>query len=186
MAKAKEYFDLDLDSLRSLAGWAADCAEMALRVFEEACPGDLRPRQAIAAAREFAAGGKRSARLRVVALAALAAAREAGGPAAKAAATAAGLAAASAYTHPLVDVAQTKHIVGPAAYAALALESRKGGETQVGALPARGSALSSALGSAPPEVREVLSHMPARGEGKGRADLLMFELDRGLRGAGEA
>ena len=31
------------------------------------------------------------------------------------------MAAASAYTHPLADVQQTKHIVGPAAYAALAL-----------------------------------------------------------------
>jgi len=50
-----------------------------------------------------------------------AAAREMDDPVAAAAARAAGLAAASAYTHPLRDVQQTKHIVGPAAYAALAL-----------------------------------------------------------------
>ena len=48
---------------------------------------------------------------------------EAGNPAATATARAAGSAAASAYTHPLADVQQTKHIVGAAAYAALALHS---------------------------------------------------------------
>ncbi|MFA5851048.1 MAG: hypothetical protein WC833_14355 [Bacteroidales bacterium] len=37
----------------------------------------------------------------------------------------ASLAVASAYTHPLIDAQQTKHIVGPCAYAALAIEIMK-------------------------------------------------------------
>src|SRR5574341_441125 len=60
---------------------------------------------------------RQPAQLRSLALAAFSAAREADDPAAAAAARAAGLAASSAYTHPLADVQQTKHIVGPAAYA---------------------------------------------------------------------
>ncbi len=119
-----KYFALSLESLRALGGWTADCAERALWVFETHVDSDSRPRAAIEGIRVFAGGGNRTARLRSLALAALAAAREAGDPAAAAAARAAGLAASSAYTHPLADVQQTKHIVGPAAYAALALGAR--------------------------------------------------------------
>ena len=36
--------------------WAADCAERVLPIYEEAHPGDDRPRLAIAAARDFAEG----------------------------------------------------------------------------------------------------------------------------------
>ena len=122
MDRQSRYFTLTLESLRAIGGWAADCAERALSVYETHADSDARPRAAIAGIREFAGGGKRTARLRTLALEAYAAAREIGDPAAAAAARAAGLAAASAYTHPLADVQQTKHIVGPAAYAALALE----------------------------------------------------------------
>jgi hypothetical protein len=52
--------------------------------------------------------------------------------AASAAAQSASLAASSAYTHLLVDVAQTKHIVDPAAYAALAMEIKAGRNTEIG------------------------------------------------------
>ena len=95
----------------------------------------------------------------------------------EAAARAAGLAAASAYTHPLADVHQTKHIVGPAAYAALALELDHAGDPNIGE-----GEVHWAIEHAPPEVREVLQQMPARQPGKSRLDNILYELDAGIRG----
>src|SRR5512142_2245954 len=122
MVSKSKYFTLSLESLRALGSWAADCAERVLSIYERHADSDTRPRAALEGIRVFAAGGKRTAQLRSLALSAHAAAREANDPAAVAAARAAGVAAASAYTHPLADVHQTKHILGAAAYAALALE----------------------------------------------------------------
>src|SRR5512146_464273 len=132
MACETKYFPLSLDQLRAIGSWAADCAERALPVYEKHADSDSRPRAAIEGIRVFAGGGKRTAQLRSLALAAFSAARETDDPAAAAAARAAGLAASSAYTHPLVDVQQTKHILGPAAYAALALELYHAGDPNVG------------------------------------------------------
>lgn len=176
MDRESRYFTLSLESLRAIGGWAADCAERALPVFERHAASDTRPRAAIEGIREFAGGGKRAARLRSLALAAHAAAREVGDPAAAAAARAAGHAAASAYTHPLADVLQTKHIVGPAAYAALALELSQEGAPQVG-----DDAVQWAITHAPAAVRDVLLQMPARPVGKRRLDMLLYQLDAGLR-----
>jgi immunity protein 5 of polymorphic toxin system len=170
------YFTLSLESLRAIGGWAADCAERAVSVYETRAASDTRPRVAIEGIRAFAAGGKRTARLRSLALAAHAAAREVGDRAAAAAARAAGTAAASAYTHPLADVHQTKHIVGAAAYAALALELDHGGDPRIGEGEARW-----AIAHAPAEVRAVLLQMPARQAGKSRLDTLLYELDAGIR-----
>ena len=170
------YFTLSLDSLRAIGGWAADCAERALWVYETNPDSDSRPRAAIEGIREFAAGGRRTARLRTLALEAHAAAREIGDPAAAAAARAAGSAAASAYTHPLADVHQTKHVVGPAAYAALALELEHSGDPSIGDGEVRW-----VIEHAPSEAREVLLHMPARQAGKSRLDTILYELDAGIR-----
>lgn len=176
MAYESRTFALSLKSLRALGNWAADCAERALPVFEKHAVSDTRPRAAIQGIRVFAGGGKRTAQLRSVALAAMAAAREVDDPAAAAAARAAGLAASSAYTHPLVDVQQTKHIVGPAAYAALALELDHAGDPAI----ADGE-VHRAIEHVPSEVREVLLHMPARQEGNSRLDKLLYMLDAGIR-----
>jgi hypothetical protein len=176
MDRESRYFTLSLESLRTIGGWAADCAERALSVYETRAGSDPRPRAAIEGIREFAGGGKRTARLRSLALEAHAAAREVGDPAATAAARAAGAAAASAYTHPLADVHQTKHIVGPAAYAALALELDHAGDPSVGEAVVRW-----AIEHAPSEAREVLLHMPAREAGKSRLETLLYELDAGIR-----
>jgi hypothetical protein len=170
------YFTLTLESLRAIGGWAADCAERALSLYETHADSDARPRAAIEGIREFAGGGKRTARLRSLAVEAHAAAREIGDPAAAAAARAAGLAAASAYTHPLADVHQTKHIVGPAAYAALALELEHSGDSRIGDGEVRW-----AIEHAPSEVCEVLLQMPARQAGKSRLDTILYELDAGIR-----
>jgi len=170
------YFTLSLESLRAIGGWAAECAERALSVYETHADSDSRPRAAIEGIREFAGGGKRTARLGSLAVEANAGAREISDPAAAAAARAAGLAAASAYTHPLVDVHQTKHIVGPAAYAALALELDHDGDPSVADGEVRW-----AIEHAPSEVREVLLQMPSRQVGKSRLDTILYELDAGIR-----
>lgn len=176
MDRESRYFLLSLESLRAIGGWAADCAERALAVFETRAASDPRPRAAIEGIREFASGGRRTARLRSLALEAHAAAREVGDPAAAAAARAAGVAAASAYTHPLADVHQTKHIVGTAAYAALALELHHGGDPGIGDREVRW-----AVEHAPSETREVLLQMPSRQAGKSRLDVLLYELDAAIR-----
>jgi hypothetical protein len=95
-----------------LALWAADCAEHVLRLFEEARPGDDRPRRAIAQARAWARGEITMTQAREAAYAAHAAAREVSG-AAKEAARAAGHAAAVAH--------MADHELGAAAYAIMAV-----------------------------------------------------------------
>jgi hypothetical protein len=172
----RRYFTLSLESLRAVGAWAADCADRALPVYEAHADSDSRPRAAIEGIREFAFGGRRTSKLRSLAVAANAAARDIGDPAAAAAARSAGLAAASAYTHPLADIHQTKHIVGPAAYAALALELAHAGGTEAAAHEVRW-----AIEHAPAEAREVLLQMPARQAGKSRFDALLYELDSGIR-----
>jgi hypothetical protein len=176
MGRESEHFTLSIDSLRVIGGWAAESAERALPVYEAHAGSDSRPRAAIAGIREFAEGGKRAARLRSLAMEAHAAAREVGDAAAAAAARAAGVAAASAYTHPLADVHQTKHVVGTAAYAALALELDNAGDSSIGDGEVRW-----AIEHAPSAVREVLLQMPARQPGRGRLDALLYELDAGIR-----
>src|SRR5690348_4611737 len=122
--------------LRAVALWAADCAEQALPIFESQHANDMRPRQAIEAGREFGRGKKRDKDLRIVALAALKAGKEVDVPS-KYAARAATLAAAVAYTHTdlhtgLPGIRQARHMLGPAVYAALALETAAGGDPEVG------------------------------------------------------
>src|SRR5512135_3395763 len=160
MGRESKYFTLSLESLRAVGGWAADCAERALSVYEKSADSDSRPRAAIEGIRAFAGEGRRTAQVRSLALAAHAAAREAANPAAAAAARAAGLAAASDYTHPLADVHQTKHILGPAAYAALAIELYHTGDPNI----ADGE-ICWAIEHVTPEAREILLQMPARTAG---------------------
>ncbi len=176
MAREASYFPLSLEALRALGRWAADCAAQALPIYEARIVADTRPRAALEGIRLFAGGGKRTAHLRTLALSAYAAARETEDRAAAAAARAAGLAASSAYTHPLADVQQTKHIVGPAAYAALALELNQGGD------PTRGdAAVAWAIAHVTPDVCAILQHMPAREAGTSRLDNLLYQLDAGIR-----
>jgi hypothetical protein len=75
----------------------------------------------------------------------------------------------------LADVQQTKHIVGPAAYAALALELNQGGDHSIG-----DHEVVWAIEHVTQDVREILLHMPARESGKSRLDNLMYKLDTGI------
>jgi Imm-5 like putative immunity protein len=93
---------------RLLAVWAADCAEHALHFFEEALPGDERPRRAIELAHAWVRGEIMMSQARNAAGYANAAAREVSG-AAREAAHAAGQAAAVAHV--------AAHELGAAAYA---------------------------------------------------------------------
>ena len=176
MGQDSNYFILKMESLRALGNWAADCAERVLSIYETHAQSDFRPRAAIEGIRVFAGGEKRTARLRSLAWAAYSASRESDDPAAAAAAQAASLAAASAYTHPLKDVNQTKHILGPAAYAALALELSHAGDHALGDGDVRW-----AIEHVPFEVREILLQMPARQEGKSRLEKILYNLDIGIR-----
>src|SRR3954465_11422419 len=160
--------------LRAVALWAADCAELALPIFESRHPTDACPRQAIEASKEFGRGKKRDKALRIVALAALKAGKEVDEPS-KYAARAAMLAASVAYTHTdlqtgLPGIRQARHILGPAVYAALALETAAGGDRKVG-----DDVVRRAIDSAPNEVRYLLEHMPPQPKENGRLGVLFSD-----------
>jgi len=101
----------------ALADWAADCAERVLNFFEEACPGDDRPRRAIETCRAWARTGVfRMTEIRGASLAAHAAARSAKeNKAACFAARAAGQAVATAHV--------PQHAYGAAYYALKTIDS---------------------------------------------------------------
>jgi hypothetical protein len=102
---------------RLLAAWAADCAEHVLPLFDDHIQ-DERPRRAVAAARKWAEGGIKVGEAQKAAVAAHAAAREAGHPAAIAAARATGHAAATAHC--------ADHSLGAAHYALKAVAANGG------------------------------------------------------------
>jgi hypothetical protein len=91
-----------------LAVWAADCAQHVLHHFEQARPGDDRPRRAIEQAHAWVRGEITMTQARTAAFAANAAAREVSGPG-REAAHAAGQAVAVAHV--------AAHELGAAAYA---------------------------------------------------------------------
>lgn len=95
---------------RQVAGWAADCAQRVLGVFETRVPGDDRPRRLIARARAFARGELDTAAEIRRRFAGGVGANEVRIPAAAAAARAAGQAAAVCH--------MGAHGLGTAAYAA--------------------------------------------------------------------
>jgi len=97
---------LDIQDHRTLAMWAADCAEHVLPHFEKIYPEDNRPQSAIDAGRAWTRGELTVAEAREAAFAAHAAARAVDDTAAIAVARAAGHAAATA------------HVVGHARHAA--------------------------------------------------------------------
>ncbi|WP_241994788.1 putative immunity protein [Kribbella sp. VKM Ac-2568] len=170
--------DLTDGDRRLLGLWAADCAERVLPLFEVRAPGDSRPREAIEELRVFALGGKRTARLRTVAWAALAAAREVGDPVAIAAARAAGYAAGIAYIHALATPHQVNHVLGPVISQAQARELAASDDPSVGDEEIRW-----AIGHASPAVREVVRRLPVGNHpGHTRRSVLLHQLETGLRG----
>jgi hypothetical protein len=180
-AVAREVTEIVLSTqdLRHVTAFAAGCAEMALAIFEVDQPDDARPRDAIAAAWEFARGGRRGKLLRDTAWAALKAAKGAQTAAASEAARAAMSAAGAAYLHPLAKATQVKHIVGAGAYAARAAELVAGDDRTVGA-----QHVEQAARRGTPVVIDVLKRFPAAPDGGGRVGGLMRMLDAHLRALG--
>ena len=109
---------LELKQHQLLALWAADCAEHVLPLFESHRHRDNRPREAIKAARAWAAGKITVGDARNIALAAHAAARACTDVPAREAARAAGHAVATAH--------MADHSAGPAWYAVRAVQAGKG------------------------------------------------------------
>lgn len=127
-----------------LALWAAACAEHVLHLFEQAQPGDLRPRQAIAQARAWARGEIRMLDARQASVAAHAAARGVNGPA-REAARAAGHAVAVAH--------MASHELGASAYALRAVRAAAGESEQ---LQAGRRELAWQRAQLPPQIRELV------------------------------
>lgn len=172
----KEYFEIKIEELQSLGKWAADCAERALSIYERIENEDNRPRNAINAIKDFFHSGKRTNHLRKLALDAFRASLETNDMAASAAAQSASLAAASAYTHPFKDINQSKHILGPAVYSALAIELDNRLGQDIG-----DREIELAINSATGEIAGLLNKMPAHKVGTKRIDQLFYELDNGIR-----
>lgn len=171
--------ELSRSELREVAGYAAACARPALAIFEQACPGDRRPRAAIEAAQAFADGAERTKALRDSAWAAHRAAqesRDAGQAAASDAARAAGHAVGAAFLHPLAKATQLKHILGSAAHAARAFELSAGDDRTVGA-----DHIAQSRNLAQPVVVDVLRRYPVAPPGGGRVGELLRQLDASLR-----
>jgi hypothetical protein len=99
---------------RLLALWAATCAEHVLHLFESERPDDLRPRQAVEAARAWVRGELAMMRARAAGGHAMGAARELSGPA-RLSAYACGQAAVVAHV--------AAHQLGAAAYAIRAVQA---------------------------------------------------------------
>jgi len=164
-------------ALRELGLWAADCAELALPVFEDKAPADSRPRAAIAGIRAFAHGGPRTNELRALAWAAMSAGRDARDAAANSAARAASLAAAAAFTHlDVISAHQLRHALGPAVYAAQALELAAAGDPGVG-----DQAIRRAIARSTPVVRELVQRWPSPAASRTRLGQLYHLLDSGVR-----
>ena len=176
MPDQSPHFDLTMDELRAVAGFAAACAQPVLALFEKDCPDDDRPSVALEAARTFAAGAARSRLQRSAAADAHRAAKASRTAVASHAATAAGDAAASAYLHPLANVTQLRHILGTATHAARAAELAYGDDPVVAEYM-----LAAAVGRATPVLLDVLSRYPRAPAGRTRHAVLMQRLDVMLR-----
>ncbi|MFX0592554.1 putative immunity protein [Melissospora conviva] len=169
-------FTLTAEELRTVARYVAGTAQQVLPVYEEAHPGDPRPRAALAAAWEFVEGAPRTRLQRVTSMDAHRAAREAGGEAARLAAQAAGDAASAAYLHPIAKAHQVGHILRAAANAARIAELRAGDD------PAAGTrVIAEARARATPELIDVLRRYPPAPAGRSRVAALMAGLDAALR-----
>ncbi len=169
-------FALTMDELRVVARYVLESAEGVLHVFEEAAPGDPRPRAAINAAGDFVSGARRTNLQRITSLDAHRAAKEATTEAARLAARAAGDAASAAYLHPIARATQVGHILRAAASAARIGELSAGDDSAVGL-----RLIEEARQRATPVLVDVLNRYPVAPTGKSRTAQLMTLLDASLR-----
>jgi hypothetical protein len=165
-----------MEELRVVARYVTESAQDVLPVFEEAVPGDPRPRAAIDAAWEFVNGARRTKLQRVTSLDAHRAAKEAGTETARLAARSAGDAAAAAYLHPISRATQVGHILRAAASAARIAEMDAGDDPAAGE-----TVIEQARQRATPVLISVLCRYPPAPTAKNRVAQLMSYLDSSLR-----
>lgn len=170
--------ELTMEELRTVVRYVAKSAEWVLPVFEEAAPGDPRPRAAVEAAWEFANGARRTMLQRVAAVDAHRAAKDAPTETARLAARAAGDAAAAAYLHPIAKATQVGHILRGAACAARVAELHADDDPAVG-----DRLIEQASRRATPVLVDVLVRYPPAPTGRSRVAHLMSTLDALLRSA---
>lgn len=169
-------FEINMDELRVVARFAAESAQKVLPVFEEAAPGDRRPRAAVDAAWEFINGAKRTKLQRVASLDAHRAAKEAHSEAAHLAARSAGDAASAAYLHPIAKASQVGHILRATASAARVAELQADGDPAIG-----NRLIDQERRHAPPLLIDVLRRYPYAPTANTRVAQLMSSLDAALR-----
>ncbi|MGA5896226.1 putative immunity protein [Streptomyces venetus] len=174
-------FGLSMDELRVVARYVAETAQDVLPVFEDANPGDTRPRAAIDAAWEFINGAPRTRLQRTTSMDAHRAAKETATETARLAAQAAGDAASAAYLHPIAKAHQVGHILRAAANAARIAEIDAGEDPLAGS-----RAIEEARERATPALIGILQRYPLAPSGKSRAAQLMTALDTSLRGSPQA
>lgn len=117
MPKTPSLQSLSEPDRRTVAAWAADCADRTLPLFEQEAPDDPRAREAIARARAFSSGELSAAeeiRRRFVA-----------GRAAASASTPAGVAAARSAAQAAGVAHMGAHALGAAAYAVAAVSASR-------------------------------------------------------------
>ncbi|TDB92495.1 putative immunity protein [Actinomadura sp. 7K534] len=168
-----------MEELRVVARFVAESAQDVLPVFEQAVPGDPRPRAAVDAAWEFVNGARRTKLQRVTSLDAHRAAKDAGTEVARLAARSAGDAASAAYLHPISRATQVGHILRAAASVARIAELDAGGDPAVGDMM-----IEQARQRATPVLISVLSRYPPAPTAKNRVAQLMSNLDSSLRASG--
>lgn len=158
---------LGLEERRTVALWAADCAEAVLPIFARAEPNDRRPREAIDGLRAFARGEVGVGRARALAQAAHAAAREVPDAAATAAARSAGQAVSCAH--------MAAHALGAAVYAALAVGLTVDDDAEA-ADAAVARSIDRQVSALSPSCRRILQQLPnvvtAEGETPRRRNLV--------------
>jgi len=161
---------------REVARWAAESAERVLPLFETMARADARPREAIEMARSFANGARSGRQLTRIALAAHRAGREIGDSVGLAVARSASLAAASTNIHGETTIGTLGHVLGAAAYAALARELTAGGDpTPVD------DEIRWAVEHASPAIRDLVRRIPASESGHRRLEEIQHRLDVALR-----
>ncbi|MDN6566972.1 MAG: hypothetical protein L0K65_07970 [Actinomyces sp.] len=172
-------FEVTTEELRVVTRFVVVHAEDVLQVFEEAVPGDTRPREAIEAAQVFIGGAGRSNLQRVASLDAHRAARDSFSEPACLAARSAGDAASAPYLHPIAQSEQVGHILRAAASVAHIRQLQAGGD------PAAAEAsLQLSRARATPELIDVLSRYPRPARTRSRVTQLMCDLDQSLREQG--
>ncbi|MEU5239425.1 putative immunity protein [Streptomyces lydicus] len=169
-------FELTTDELRVVARYVVETAQEVLPAFENANPGDLRPRAAIDAAWEFINGARRTKLQRVTSLDAHRAAKDAATETARLAAQAAGDAASAAYLHPISKAHQVGHILRAAANAARIAEIHASDNPEAGK-----RSIEKARQRATPLLIDILQRYPLAPNGKSRPAQLMTALDASLR-----